>query len=197
MRRNLGIGSFLQLAGVQTMKARMLRSIIAGAVGSLALFSFQAQAGLGLSCALPYTNGKPGKDCNGKHFVRINVTGGSPSTVLSAEALALNTDGTIIKSAAHTGGQAGAAEQPDFADRFPLLHSQECATDNRSDPADLGHGDGRRRCRPRLLLQRALPAGVPAHGPGGQCRRHHRRDDGGDRAQSRHLEGAGGRRGHP
>lgn len=66
-------------------------------------FADNADASCGTSnlfveCRLPYTTGKPGSDCTGKHFVRISHNGGAGS-VLTAEVMALNPDGSIIATA--------------------------------------------------------------------------------------------------
>jgi hypothetical protein len=53
-------------------------------------------ADLAVTCALPYTQGKPGSDCEGKHTVLYEVTGGDDPDVY-VELLGLNPDGTIKK----------------------------------------------------------------------------------------------------
>ncbi len=53
-----------------------------------------AFADLGVTCSLPYTNGKPGKDCTGKHYVTFGAD--SAGVTLKADFLALGTDGTLL-----------------------------------------------------------------------------------------------------
>ncbi|MCB2180483.1 MAG: putative metal-binding motif-containing protein [Desulfobulbaceae bacterium] len=54
-----------------------------------------AGSDLQVSCALPYTHGKPGNDCGGKHTTEYSVTGGVDPDV-HAELLALTIDGELI-----------------------------------------------------------------------------------------------------
>ena len=55
-----------------------------------------AQADLTLECALPYANGKPGKDCTGKHRIEYELTGDSGGATIQARMLALDSSGNII-----------------------------------------------------------------------------------------------------
>jgi hypothetical protein len=57
-----------------------------------------AATGLAVTCALPYTVGKPGSDCTGKHTVQYAVTGGSAQRVVQAEFLALSPEGDILQA---------------------------------------------------------------------------------------------------
>jgi hypothetical protein len=58
-----------------------------------------SSANLSVSCALPYTTGAKGNDCGGKQQSRIsfNVTGGGPAAVVTAELLALDVNGNVLK----------------------------------------------------------------------------------------------------
>ncbi len=51
---------------------------------------------LAATCALPYTNGKPGKDCTGKHTIQFNVNDPGGNATVTAELLALGVDGSIL-----------------------------------------------------------------------------------------------------
>ncbi|TGD76081.1 hypothetical protein E4634_00585 [Mangrovimicrobium sediminis] len=65
-------------------------------LGLSSVYSLPASGALSLSCSLPYTHGKPGKDCTGKHTIEIQVAGGSPQTEVQAELLALDPNGVIL-----------------------------------------------------------------------------------------------------
>ncbi len=56
-----------------------------------------ASANLEVSCALPYILGRPGNDCTGWHIIRY-ATNGGPDTVVTAELMGLNPDGSLIQS---------------------------------------------------------------------------------------------------
>jgi hypothetical protein len=53
-----------------------------------------AFADLGVTCSLPYTNGKPGKDCTGKHTVTFGAE--AEGVTLKADLLALGVDGSLL-----------------------------------------------------------------------------------------------------
>jgi hypothetical protein len=53
-----------------------------------------AFADLGVTCSLPYTRARPGGDCTGKHTVTYSADSGT--TVLKADLLAIDVDGTLI-----------------------------------------------------------------------------------------------------
>ena len=50
------------------------------------------------TCALPYVRGLKGNDCNGVHSLEYEVRGGSPSTTVNAQLLALDENGTLLHS---------------------------------------------------------------------------------------------------
>jgi hypothetical protein len=52
-----------------------------------------AYADLGVTCSLPYTNGRPGSDCNGKHEIQIDA--GQAQTI-KADLLALDPAGNLL-----------------------------------------------------------------------------------------------------
>jgi len=52
---------------------------------------------LHVTCALPYTTGKPGADCNGKHLIQFQHNGTQGAKV-TAELMGLDTSGNLIKS---------------------------------------------------------------------------------------------------
>ncbi|HXU10939.1 MAG TPA: putative metal-binding motif-containing protein [Candidatus Binatia bacterium] len=58
-----------------------------------------SSANLSVSCALPYTTGEKGNDCGGKQQNKItfNVSGGGPAAVVTAELLALDVNGNVLK----------------------------------------------------------------------------------------------------
>jgi hypothetical protein len=53
-------------------------------------------ADLAVRCALPYTHGKPGWDCTGKHIIQYEFDDPSGTAMVRAELLALDTDGTVL-----------------------------------------------------------------------------------------------------
>jgi hypothetical protein len=53
-----------------------------------------AFADLGVTCSLPYTHARPGRDCTGKHTITFDAD--NPSAILKADLLALDFDGTLI-----------------------------------------------------------------------------------------------------
>ncbi len=53
-----------------------------------------AFADLGVTCSLPYTHGKPGKDCTGKHTVTFGAD--ALGVTLKADLLALGADGALL-----------------------------------------------------------------------------------------------------
>ena len=52
---------------------------------------------LAVQCALPYERGESGADCTGKHTIQYTVLNGGPHTVVKAELLALNPDGSVAQ----------------------------------------------------------------------------------------------------
>jgi len=56
-----------------------------------------SSAALSASCALPYTNGANGNDCNGKHKIMFTTSGAGPDAVVTAELLALDLNGDVLK----------------------------------------------------------------------------------------------------
>jgi len=55
---------------------------------------------LGVTCSLPYTTGKPGADCNGKHLV---IFDGGLAEHVQADLLALDVDGTVLGTIENVG----------------------------------------------------------------------------------------------
>jgi hypothetical protein len=55
-----------------------------------------ASANMAATCALAYRNGKPGKECGGWHFIQYSVSGAGPDATVSAELLALATEGNVL-----------------------------------------------------------------------------------------------------
>ncbi len=49
---------------------------------------------LGVTCSLPYSHGKPGKDCTGKHTVTFGAD--AQGVILKADLLALGADGSLL-----------------------------------------------------------------------------------------------------
>lgn len=54
-------------------------------------------ANLKVGCSLPYTNGRPGNDCTGKHTILWSHNG-SANTVITAEIMALDQEGNVLRS---------------------------------------------------------------------------------------------------
>src|SRR5262245_31608220 len=54
--------------------------------------------GLWVQCSLPFSNGKPGGDCEGKHNINWTVINGDAQAKVTAELLALDTQGNVLKS---------------------------------------------------------------------------------------------------
>lgn len=52
--------------------------------------------GLWVQCSLPYTNGRPGGDCEGKHTIQWEVHNG-PGAKVTAELMGLDIDGNLIR----------------------------------------------------------------------------------------------------
>jgi hypothetical protein len=70
-----------------------------GASAAAARFLPAAPSGnLHVQCALPYSNGKPGGDCGGKHVMQWKVINGGSDTKVTAELLALDTSGNLLHS---------------------------------------------------------------------------------------------------
>jgi hypothetical protein len=61
---------------------------------------------LQVMCSLPYTNGKPGGDCTGKHILTWKVLGASASAKISSELMGLDTNGTLLNSFTVKNGEA-------------------------------------------------------------------------------------------
>jgi len=57
-----------------------------------------ASADIAATCALPYFNGKPGKDCEGWHTIKFSTAGAGPGAKVTAELLGLTTEGEVIGS---------------------------------------------------------------------------------------------------
>jgi hypothetical protein len=55
-------------------------------------------APLGAVCALPFTTGRPGGDCTGRHTIQAGAVNASPSAKVKAELMGLRADGTLIQS---------------------------------------------------------------------------------------------------
>jgi hypothetical protein len=53
---------------------------------------------LQVMCSLPYTNGKPGGDCTGKHTLTWKVLGATASAKISSELVGLDANGTLLNS---------------------------------------------------------------------------------------------------
>ena len=53
-------------------------------------------ASLRAACALPYTHGARGKDCNGKHEIDFSAVNAGPGAVVTAELLAVDTQGNVL-----------------------------------------------------------------------------------------------------
>ncbi len=78
-------------------------------------------ASLAVSCALPYTHGRRGRDCNGKHRIEYAVSGDGGQAVVTAELLALDANGQILGALpVENGDQAHLKSRLDPAD-FRLL----------------------------------------------------------------------------
>jgi hypothetical protein len=72
-----------------------------GGGGAIAAGGGQAAlspSGLAVMCALPYTHGANGADCNGKHTIQYQVVGASGAAKVTAELMGLGTNGQLIKS---------------------------------------------------------------------------------------------------
>ncbi len=80
------------------MAIRISRFFVFAALGAciLPFTTPGVQADLTLQCALPYTHGKPGKDCGGKHRVEFSLSGDNGGAVVQAQMLALDADGNIL-----------------------------------------------------------------------------------------------------
>jgi hypothetical protein len=66
-----------------------------------------AAAALGVVCALPYTHGAAGKDCNGKHDIVYSAVNAGPDAVVTAELLALDVNGNVLATLpVHEGDEA-------------------------------------------------------------------------------------------
>lgn len=55
-------------------------------------------ADLAVWCSLPYSHGKPGVDCTGKHTIVFGYSGASGETEVTAELLALDVNGNVLAS---------------------------------------------------------------------------------------------------
>ncbi|MEO7792905.1 MAG: hypothetical protein ABIX28_25435 [Vicinamibacterales bacterium] len=55
-----------------------------------------APNGLWVQCSLPFTNGKPGGDCEGKHSMQWRVLNGGPDLKVTAELIGLDANGQFI-----------------------------------------------------------------------------------------------------
>jgi len=51
---------------------------------------------IGVVCSLPYTNGKPGSDCTGKHTITFSTVGTSSNAQVTSELLALDASGNQL-----------------------------------------------------------------------------------------------------
>jgi hypothetical protein len=59
-------------------------------------------AGLQVSCKIPYTNGKPGGDCTGRH--KLSFSSNDPNATVTADLLALDAQGNVLNSASIKNG---------------------------------------------------------------------------------------------
>lgn len=57
-----------------------------------------SSANLAVSCSLPYTHGKPGNDCTGKHQILFSYSGAAEDAEVTAELLALDVNGEVLAS---------------------------------------------------------------------------------------------------
>jgi hypothetical protein len=76
-----------------------------------------ADAQIAVACALPHTRGQQGADCNGKHTIVISTTGTTPSAQVTAELLALDANGNLIRA-------------------LPVAHGDAVHMASRVDPRD-------------------------------------------------------------
>jgi hypothetical protein len=70
---------------------------VGGGVGDSGPLTVGGPGGLWVQCSLPYTNGKSGGDCEGKHIIDWNVINGTGAKV-TAELLALDASGNVLKA---------------------------------------------------------------------------------------------------
>jgi hypothetical protein len=72
---------------------------------------------LAVWCSLPYTVGKPGVDCTGKHKVLFGYSGAGTEAEVTAELLALDVNGNVLASLpVHSGDYAHLASRIDPTD---------------------------------------------------------------------------------
>src|SRR5688572_9360959 len=79
----------------------MLEGALARAVASSPAATGATAApapGLGVTCAIPFSKGKPGSDCTGTHDLIFTTTGTSANAKITAELLGLALDGSIIQA---------------------------------------------------------------------------------------------------
>jgi hypothetical protein len=76
-----------------------LMSVAGGSFDSLPPLPMDGSSpAIAVMCALPYTNGKPGGDCTGKHYIRYQTYGTTPAAVVTAELMGLDSSGNLIQS---------------------------------------------------------------------------------------------------
>ena len=76
-----------------------------------------SSAALSASCSLPYIVGANGNDCTGKHRILFSTSGAGPDAVVTAELLALDVDGSVLRilpvengDAAHLASRSGVSD---------------------------------------------------------------------------------------
>lgn len=86
---------------------------------------------LAVWCSLPYTLGKPGVDCTGKHKILFSYSGAGAEAEVTAELLALDVDGNVIASLpVHSGDFAHLASRLDPMDFRAVTKSNKHRTEH-------------------------------------------------------------------
>jgi len=70
------------------------------------LYASTAEAQIAVACALPYSHGQTGSDCNGRHTIVFSTTGTTPGAKVVAELLALDANGDLIQALPVKSGDA-------------------------------------------------------------------------------------------
>ncbi len=84
---------------------------------------------LAVWCSLPYTVGKPGVDCTGKHKILFSYSGAGAEAEVTAELLALDVDGNVLASLpVHSGDFAHLASRIDPMDFKAVTKSDSKST---------------------------------------------------------------------
>jgi hypothetical protein len=87
-------------ADPQTMSPASMMYTPGGAIGGFDITpqSVGGPGGLWVQCSLKFTNGASGGDCEGKHTIDWTVIGADANVKVTAELLALDTNGNLLKS---------------------------------------------------------------------------------------------------